>query len=281
MKLGFMHVSPAVENSPEAKIIKAWNKCIRRAVELSGDDVDVTFLVPRGGIRPDVGFYGYIETLMGREYLHGYMQLEKAGCDAVSVVCSYEQMLNEARQALDVPFIGPCDITLRMITMMSAKAGFIIPPGVPHSDLINRMRKYGLSEQEGIVMTLPISFDELLNAVIDSRVMIEAYIETSRKLIAQGAEVIAPICMGIDPVLAAAPGCEKEYPYGVKDVDGVPRVNVITLIVKAAQAFAGIKKAGLTWISRKGAYAIAKNNKKAMEMGASLLEYQGPGFWFD
>jgi allantoin racemase len=282
MKMGFMHVSPAVENSPEAEIIKAWDRCIRKTTDLfKADGTEVTFLIARGGINPDAGNYRYINVLMEIEYLYGYMELEKAGCDAVSVVCFGDQMLHEARQALDIPFIAPSDVSMRMATMMGTRVGLICPPGVPISAIEGKFHQFGLQEQAVPVRNLQVSFNELMNAVTDGHVLIEAFIEASKKLIADGAEVIVPSCMGVDPVLSAAPGCEKEYPNGLKEVDGVPIMNVVAHVIKVAEAIVAMKKAGVPWISRKGSYSSVKSNKKAMEAAAPLLEYTGPGFWFD
>ena len=101
MKMGFMHVSPAEENSPAAEFVKAWSRCIRKTTDLFG--VEATFQVARGGLRPDAGRYGYVDVLMETEFLRGYMELEKAGMDAVSVVCMGDQMINAARAAFLPP----------------------------------------------------------------------------------------------------------------------------------------------------------------------------------
>jgi hypothetical protein len=42
-----------------------------------------------------------------------------------------------------------------------------------------------------------------------------------------------------------------------------------------------MNRAGFPYVSRKLYYASAKDDKKALEAGAELLEYKGPGFWLD
>lgn len=96
-------------------------------------------------------------------------------------------------------------------------------------------------------------------------------------MVADGAEVIIPGCMILDPVLHFAPGCEKEYPNGINEVDGVPVMNVVAIAIKVAGAFVSLKKAGLPWISRKLYYNSP--TKVALADAASMLEYKGPGFW--
>lgn len=115
----------------------------------------------------------------------------------------------------------------------------------------------------------------------DAHKCIESFIKMSIEPISDGAEVIIPGCMLLDSILAMAPGCEKDYPNGLHEVNGVPILNVAALTIKVAEAFVCMKKASLPWISRKLYYNSAKVEKKALEEGAALLEYKGPGFWLD
>ena len=110
---------------------------------------------------------------------------------------------------------------------------------------------------------------------------LKLFIEASRRLIEDGAEVIILGCMAVDPVLVLAPSCAKNYPSGLREVDGVPLMNVTALTIKVAEGFVSLKNAGLPWISRKLYFASAKNDKKALKTGAPLLKYSGPGFWLD
>jgi hypothetical protein len=74
-----------------------------------------------------------------------------------------------------------------------------------------------------------------------------------------------------------APGCEEEYPNGFTEVDGVPVVDVISSGVRLAEVLVSFKRAGLSWISRKGIY-----RRPEEEMSRNNLEdfpYHGSGSW--
>jgi allantoin racemase len=190
-------------------------------------------------------------------------------------------MSREARQALDVPFIGPGETTMRLAAMMGAKFGVITQSDKLTWNAEDNIRKYCLKDYAVPVRGLPVSFDDQVIGLTDARVVIEGFIKAGRQLIADGAEVIIPGCMFVDSILGRAPGCRKDYPKGLTEIDGVPVVNVMAMTIKVAEAFVSFKKAGLPWISRKLYYNSAKNDKKALEEGAELLRYKGLGFWLD
>ena len=283
MKIGIMHVVSAEENSPDAEVVKAWNRVLRKNIDLvKAEGTEVTFQIPRRGLGPDAAQYKYINAMNDIEYLYGYMEMEKAGIyDAIIVMCFFDPMRREAKQALDIPFIGPGEVAMRLATMMGAKFGVISAGDTASLEIEDNIFKYGLREHALPVRSLGVSFENLAKAPTDAHAIIEGFIKVSKKLIAEGAEVIIPGCMLVDSALSLAPGCEKDYPHGLKEIDGVPIMNVVALTIKVAEAFAAMKKTGMPWISRKLYYSSAKGDKKALEMAAPLLEYRGPGFWLD
>jgi allantoin racemase len=284
IKIGVMHVIAAEEASPRAESIKAWNRLLRKNMELvKAEGTEVTFQTPRRGFTSLHPFqYKYLNALNDMETLYGYMELEKAGIyDAIIGMCFFDPMGREVRQALDIPFIGPGEVAMRLAGLMGAKFGVVSIGDKANWTIEDIIRKYGLQDQAVPVRGLQVSFEDQMNALTDAHKKIEGFLKASKQLIADGAEVIIPGCMVMDPVLRFAPGCEKEYPNGIQEVDGIPVMNVVALTIKVAEAFAAMKKAGLPWISRKLYYTSAKKDIEALKGAASLLKYEGPGFWLD
>jgi allantoin racemase len=283
MKIGIMHVVPAEENTPDATFIKTWDILLRKNIDLvKAEGTEITFQVPRRGLGPNAIVYNYMLAFNDIETLHGYMELQKAGIyDAIIGLCFFDPMIREAKQALDVPFIGCAEVAMHMAAMMGAKFGVISADVGGKWNIEEEIRRYGLQDRALPVRGTALSLQEQIAGLTDAHVCIESAIEVSRELIADGAEVIIPGCMFLDPVLAMAPGCENDYPNGLREVDGVPILNVVALTIKVAEAFACMKKAGFPWISRKLYYNSAKGNEKALEESRALMEYKGPGFWLD
>ena len=284
LKIGIVHVMSARENTPAADVAKAWNRLIRKNIDLvKAEGTEVTFQIQRfdgGGLNAIQ--YKYMNALNDVESLYGYMEMGKAGVyDAIIPMCFFDPMIREARQALDIPFVGPGEVAMRLAAMMGVKFGAVSQGDRANWTIEDNIRKYGLQDQAVRVRGLPVSYEHQIEALTDAHADIEGFIKVSRELIADGAEVIIPGCMLLDSVLRLAPGCRKDYPHGLSEVDGVPVMNVIALTLKVAEAFAAMKKAGLPWISRRLYYNSARGDKKALAEGAKLLEYRGPGFWLD
>jgi allantoin racemase len=244
----------------------------------------VTFQIPRRGACAEATQYKFMNALNDVETLYGCIELGKAGIyDAVVVLCFFDTMAREARQALDIPFLAPAEVSMRMASLMGRKFGVVTASDSASLNVEENIKKYGLLENSVPVreMQMDLGVDEWVNCHTDAHSMINNFTNAGRKLIEDGAEVIIPGCMAVDPVLAVAPGCEKDYPNGLREIDGVPIVNVTALLIKTAESFVAMNRAGFPYVSRKLYYASAKDDKKALEAGAELLEYRGPGFWLD
>jgi allantoin racemase len=284
-KIGIMHVMSAVENTPDAEYVMSWDTLLRKSIDLvKAADTEVTFQIPRRGACAEATQYKFMNALNDVETLYGCIELGKAGIyDAVVVLCFFDTMAREARQALDIPFLAPAEVSMRMASLMGRKFGVVTASDSASLNVEENIKKYGLLENSVPVreMQMDLGVDEWVNCHTDAHSMINNFTNAGRKLIEDGAEVIIPGCMAVDPVLAVAPGCEKDYPNGLREIDGVPIVNVTALLIKTAESFVAMNRAGFPYVSRKLYYASAKDDKKALEAGAELLEYRGPGFWLD
>jgi allantoin racemase len=285
MKIGMMHVMAAFEGTPDAEYVKSWNKLLRKNIDLIKlDSTEVVIQTPRRGAGAEATTYKFMNALNDIETLFGYMELGKAGIyDAIIGLCFFDTMVREARQVLDIPFFTPSEVAMRTASLMGARFGIITASDTASIIVEENIRKYGLRDNAVPVRTMAqdLGTDAWAACHTDAHKMIKSFTAAARKSIADGAEIVIPGCMAVDPVLCIAPGCEKDYPHGLHEIDGVPVMNVTAMTIKMAESFVALKKAGLPWISRKLYYASARNDKKALKAGADLLEYKGPGFWLD
>jgi Asp/Glu/hydantoin racemase len=284
-KIGIMHVMAAEENTPDAEYVKNWNRLVRKSIGLVKEtDTEITFQIPRRGAGAEATQYKFMNALNDVETLFGCLELGKAGIyDAVVVLCFFDTMAREARQALDIPFLAPAEVSMRMASLMGRKFGVVTASDSASLIVEENIKKYGLGENSVPVraMQMDLGPEEWVNCHTDAHSMINNFTNAARKLIEDGAEVIIPGCMAVDPVLTVAPGCEQDYPNGICEIDGVPILNVTALLIKTAETFIAMNNAGLPYVSRKLYYASARDDKRALEAGAELLEYRGPGFWQD
>ena len=281
MKIGIQHVLAAEENSPGGELVKVWNNLLRRNIDLvKSEDTEVTFHTPKWGVTGlDPFFYTYLHRLNDSETLHGLIQIEKKGFDVAWPMCWFDPVLREARQALNIPVVGPAESSMLLAMAMGAKFGIVTISPEAAYDMEEEVLRYGFRERSVRIRPIPATAEEQIKGLTDAHHEIECFKEVARELIADGAEILIPGCTLMAPVLRLAPGAEDKYPNGLTEVDGVPVMDVIGATVKMAEVLYAFKKAGSTWISRKGFYA--RPTDEALKMAEMVLKYDRPGSWAD
>jgi hypothetical protein len=96
--------------------------------------------------------------------------------------------------------------------------------------------------------------EEQGKSILDAKVCIEAFKKIAIEYINQGAEVLVPACGTLSLAFRFSPGC-PELPNGLTEFDGVPIVDDAAIAIKMAEIMVDLKRAGSSWISRKGIYS--------------------------
>jgi Asp/Glu/hydantoin racemase len=130
---------------------------------------------------------------------------------------------------------------------MGGKFGIVTfhPKAVP--DYENMIKTYGFEKKALAhpVRSLRQNLDKQMEGVTNPKATIEDFRETAKELIKDGAEVIIPGCLMLSPILVKSE---------VKEVEGVPVLDVVSLVIKFAEFMDEMLKAGLPIISRRGLY---------------------------
>jgi len=284
LRIGVMHTLPSEEIGEAYDYNIRMNDLIHKNMAMvSCPGTEITFQFPRIGLDGFGAFqYAYLNAFSDIETLNGYINMSDSGdFDAVIGWCFYDPMLVEGRQVMDIPLIGPAETCMKTATMMGAAFGVVTTSEKTEWAVKELVHKYDLREQCAGVKGIRISFEDQIDALDNARANIDGFIEVSRELIANGAEVLIPGCMLADTCLRLAPGCEDEYPNGLTHVDGVPVLNVTAVTLKAAETFAILHRTQTPWISRKLYYNSGKDDTESMQEGKRLLSYNGLGFWRD
>ena len=241
-------------------------------------DTEIVSRFSQWGLTGLDGFmFGYLDTLNAQSVLKAAMQAEQEGFDAVLITCFGDPMLYQIRQAVNIPVVGLGESSMLLASMMGHKFGVVtIGQGVIY-EMEHNIEKYGLGHRYAGARPIPESGDEQPGALIDAHHGIECFTKAARELIADGAEIILPGCGLMSPALRLAPGAGKEYPNGVTEVDGVPVMDVMASALSMAQTLVSLKKAGSSWISRKGLFAQA--TERAKECGKMVLKDDRITYW--
>jgi len=180
----------------------------------------------------------YLELLNNVWVIDGIIEAEKQGYDAVIIGCGNDPALREARQAVDIPVIGPTEAASLLACTLGYRFGVITIMGMTHVCEDN-IRKQGLSWRAvSPVRNYDVGeplFENLEEMMVNPSVIIPQFDELCRACIADGAEVIVPACTRLSPAAALA---------GYKEVPGtgVPVIEIVQAAVKFAEMLVDLKR---------------------------------------
>jgi allantoin racemase len=280
MKIMLANVAVAEEVSEGAQFIKsvlvpAW----RRNFDIvKQKNTKIVARFPKWGITGLNGFfYSFIDILNAQSLLHAALKAQQDGFDAVLITCFGDPLLYQIRQAVSIPVVSLGESSMLLASMMGSKFGIVTISPYNIFEQEHVIAKYGLENRYVGCRPNPEPADEQPLALIDARRGIEAFKKVARELIADGAEIIIPGCGLLSPALRLAPGAEAEYPAGLTEVDGVPVMDIMGATLKLAETMVSLKRAGSSWISRKGLFARA--TEEALAEGAMVLKDDRMDYW--
>jgi Asp/Glu/hydantoin racemase len=280
MKIMLANVAVPEEGTDSERFVKdvlvpAWG---RNFDLVRQPDTYITARFSKWGITGlDGFFYSYLDTLNAQSVFHAAVQAEKEGFDAVLITCFGDPMLYQIRQAVSIPVVSLGESAMLLAATMGHKFGIVTISALNIFEQDHLIDKYGLTHRYAGSRPNPETAEEQPMALVDAHNAIAAFKGAARELIADGAEIIIPGCGLLSPALRLVPGAESEYPDGFTEVDGVPVMDVMGTALKMAEMLVTLKKAGSTWISRKGLFAQA--TEAAMASGSMVLKDERMAYW--
>jgi Asp/Glu/hydantoin racemase len=184
------------------------------------------------------------EFRFSREVIRNAIQAEREGYDVFFMNHFQDVGLYEARAAVNIPVLGLGEATLLHACTMGRKLGLLAinPAFIPtHNEEISR---YGLQLRIAGIRAIDASIGDYMEAFTSQKKKSELqsiFEREARRLIDGGADVIVPTG-GIPMMLF---GKETDA-----NVDGVPIVNGVTIVIKAAEMAVKLKHLGVSVASR-------------------------------
>lgn len=197
--------------------------------------------------------YSYFALLTIPQVLEAMIQAEREGYDAVTVACSFDPGIEEAREILQIPVVGILEASFAMAQMLGGRPRSVViitvsdKAALVTNDLVDKygFRPYMIHKEP--VRVIP--FDAYIKATTSPsqesiKNLKDAYIDVAKRSIEEGAEIIITGCGGLGPLLAVE---------GIWEVDGVPVLDPMTAGVKMAEALIDLKRIGIR-VSRRVRY---------------------------
>ncbi|MDR3271176.1 MAG: aspartate/glutamate racemase family protein [Peptococcaceae bacterium] len=280
MRVLFVNIPTGQETGEFAGFAKGvYVPLLKRNLDLVRQpDTEIVFRFCEWGMGPvDMAFIRYLDHLASRMIYHAAAQAKEEGFDVVVINCVGDPMLWEVRQALDIPVVSIGESALLFAHLMGYRFGLvhISPYNIPETE--EKIAKYGLKERCVGLRAIANWDCGQEDGLSDAHASINAFIQTSRELIAAGAEVIIPGCSLLSPAIRLAPGAERDYPNGLTEVDGAAVVDILAVTIKMAESLAAIRQGGSAWISRKGLFV--QPTPQVLALARHLTDDSALKFW--
>jgi len=240
MRLAYHRITP-VTPGPYIDLLKENIDKAKRP------DTVVDLKGPKRSIEVFQSVYRSFRFYNDHEVFESLWESYQEGYEAIALNCFYDPCLDLAREIMDIPVVGPAETSMQMASLMGARFGIVTfhPKAIP--DYENMIKTYGFETKvlAHPVRSLKQNLDKQLEGVTDPRATVEDFRRIAQELIKDGAEVIIPGCLMLSPILVKS---------GVKEVEDVPVLDVVSIVIKFAEFMHEMLKAGLPIISRRGLY---------------------------
>ncbi len=240
MKLAYHRITPVVPG-PYIDLLK------ENIAKAKRPDTLVDIKGPKRSINVFQSVYRSLRFYNDHAVLESMLESYQNGYEAIGLNCFYDPCLDVAREIMDIPVVGPAQTSMLIASLMGTNFGIVTfhPKTIP--DYENMIKVYGFDNKalNRPVRSLRQSFDEQMEGVTNPQPTIEDFRKVATELIRDGAEVIIPGCLMLSPILVKSK---------VTNVEGVPVLDVVSLVIKFAEFMNEMVKAGLPIISRRGLY---------------------------
>ena len=198
-----------------------------QAAAAPGTTIDIFGLAPHRAVADQ---YRYLEFLDTAEVIENGLRAQGEGYDAFLIGNFFQPGLHELRELLTIPVLGLSESSVSMACLMGPSFSLIqvnpkfnrrIVEGITLQGLAGRMVSV-----EMLTVERPGTFDLALQDTAVRDGIVTQFVETARRALDKGAEVLIPAGGSLMAALLQA---------GVTEVDGAPVLNGITALVKTGE----------------------------------------------
>ena len=211
--------------------------------------------VARPGTTVEV--FGIEETPPGKDRYHSsthivvssmvksILRAEREGYDVIAVVNTLDHGYYEIREMVDIPVVFITESSLNLACLLAPKFAFVTHNQAMLLRLTEMAKRYGLAERMALGGCLSLTYDDFPKMYKDPEPYISMFADEARRVIKQGANIL---------LVAGNPANMFLVSQGVKEIDGVPILDVCGAVIKIAELMVDLKEIGISR-SKKGLFA--------------------------
>ena len=165
--------------------------------------------------------------------LNKIMQAGERGYDAVAIGCFLDPAMTEAREVVKIPVFGLGETSMMVACMYGQKFSGVAFHAKQSQYYDRKAFEYGLTSRHVPFGDLGIDFTEVQKAFVDPGQMTERFIKETKRLAAQGAEVVLAACATVNAIIRR----EK-----ITEVDGTLVLDCNAVLLKVTESMAELKR---------------------------------------
>lgn len=190
--------------------------------------------------------------LVAREMTRNAILAEQRGYAAFVNVTTTDAGHDEIRELTDLPSIFITEATVHLAAQMGGRFGFLTHNSGIRRQMERITARYGLGHCVAEGASLELTYHDFVKLYADPKAGNEAFAEQARKVIARGARVLIP---------AGGPLNMFFVDHGLREVDGVPILDILAVAIKAAEQAIALRAAG---VPLKGASFVPADRKEQL-----------------
>ncbi|MCC7485804.1 MAG: hypothetical protein IT529_12565 [Burkholderiales bacterium] len=165
--------------------------------------------------------------------LNKIIQAADQGYDAVAIGCFLDPAMQEARELAPIPVLGLGETSMLVSCMLGQKFSGIAFHAKQAQYYDRKAFEYGLAARHIPFGHLGIDFNEVQTAFTSPGEMTGTFVRESRRLAAQGAEVVLAACATVNAII------RRE---NIREVDGALVMDCNAVLLKLAEAMAELAR---------------------------------------
>jgi allantoin racemase len=187
-----------------------------------------------------------LQHLHSVQFVAAALTAQKQGFDAYAISSLPDPALREIRSMFTIPVVGYGESAMLTACLLGRKFSVMVFISELAELIKENVRRYGLSERLSEVSDVGFRFSDVLAGFGNPQPLIERFIDSARKQIRNGADVIIP---------GEAPLCVLLASNGISSVDGVPVLDSLSCWVKHAEMLVDLQRQSGITACRKGYFS--------------------------
>lgn len=174
--------------------------------------------------------------LVSREVVRNAVIAEQKGYAAFVQVSTNDAGAREAREITDMPLAFITEAAAHLAVQTGGKFGWLTHNVGSRKKMELMTAQYGLGSSLVEGASLDMTYHDFANLFANPEAGLESFRHEARKMIARGARVIVP---------AGGPLNMFFVDHGLREVDGVPVIDILAAVIKAAEQAVALAALGV------------------------------------